>query len=108
MTTDRLGLTDGKELTANQFQANRANVTYFVNAGHILYVTVYGARRLAMLPVPIGEAVEAVKTAAGPDERVSAARQLLQLLDVEPESLCPQPDVSAEPAAPDAAEVPGS
>jgi hypothetical protein len=53
---EEITLHDGVELSVNEFQAVRSDMTFFVNAGGIAYLTVSGTRRMALVPVEIGEA----------------------------------------------------
>lgn len=61
MPTNPTELVDGVELTATEFQARRSDVTFFVAGGGVLYVTVNGKRRMALVPAHVGEQYEREK-----------------------------------------------
>lgn len=63
-----LELVNGGEVTSNQLRANHADVTFFVNKGNVLYVTVNGKRRYAIVPTHAGEEYLKTSTPAMADE----------------------------------------
>ena len=55
-TRAALKLYDGMDLPATVFAAHRNEVSLFVHSGNVVFVTFHGHRRMAMVPVDVGEA----------------------------------------------------